>query len=371
MQKTRSKKRIILTGGHAGSTAFVLVDEIRRQKKPWEVYWIGPKSSFEGKYIPTLTSMYFPKYGVRSFEIVSGRIQRKFGFWTVPALAKIPLGVVHALFLILKIRPNIILSLGGFSAFPVVLAGFLLRIPIVIHEQTASAGRANILSAYFAKKIFISRETSKKYFPKEKLILTGNPVPRDIVKNKVKNKLPKFPIIFITGGQSGSVTINSVVEKVLDRLLNNFRIIHLTGLVQEEKFKKLRRKLDKNLKKRYKVYGIVDPRIFNKFFNQADIVISRAGANTVSKIVLARKASILIPIPFSFLREQEKNALFAKKFVHARVISQEALSSTRLLKEIRYQVKNWKKIARGVSWEKNPDLDASKIIVEEVEKIFK
>lgn len=371
MLGVKTKKRIVLTGGHAGATAFVLVDEIRIQKKPWQVYWIGPKSSFEGRYVPTLASMYFPRYGIRSFEIFSGRIQRKFSPWTIPSLAKIPLGFVHAFLLLLKLKPDIILSLGGFSAFPVVFAGFLLGIPVLIHEQTATAGRANIFSAHFAKKIFISRETSKKYFPREKLVLTGNPVPKDIVKNKIQNELPKFPVIFVTGGQSGSFTINEELEKVLEVLLKKFSIIHLTGLVQEEKFKRIRENLNKNLKRRYKVFGIVDPKIFNKFFNQAHIVISRAGANTVSKIVVAKKASILIPIPFSFLGEQQKNALFAKKFAHARVIRQDLFTSARLLKELEYLVRNWRKISRDVSWKKNPDLSAAETIVGEIEKNLK
>ena len=184
MEKKQVHKlnKIVMTGGHAASTAFVVIQEIRKQKKPWEIYWIGFKSSFEGENISTLPSVYFPKYGIKTYDLISGRVQTKVSLHTLSAFLKIPVGFVHAALLLAKVRPNLILSFGGFSAFPVVVVGYFLGIPVIIHEQTSVVGRANKFSAPFAKKIALAREESRKYFPQRKTLLIGNPIVNSILK---------------------------------------------------------------------------------------------------------------------------------------------------------------------------------------------
>lgn len=360
--------RLILTGGHAASTAAVVIEEIRKKRKAWGIYWIGPRSSLEGERIPTLSSFFY-KYKIATKTIISGRIQRSITLWTIPSLLKIPIGFIHAFFLLYEIKPNIILSFGGFSAFPVVVVGYLMGIPIMIHEQTSVAGRVNILSSFFAKKIAISRETSRPFFPKEKTIITGNPIPEDIVRSKKIKKLPAIPTILVTGGQTGSIVINRVVESILTRLLKNYQIIHLTGLKDEERFQKIKENLPDKLKKNYQVYSIVDPKKFNQLFNLSSILISRAGANTVSKIVFARKPSILIPLPNSYLQEQEKNAAFALEQGVARLIKQNDLTPERLLSEIKFLFKNWSKMATS-SKRQSLDKEAAARILRELEKLL-
>ena len=369
MEKKQVHKlnKIVMTGGHAASTAFVVIQEIRKQKKPWEIYWIGFKSSFEGENISTLPSVYFPKYGIKTYDLISGRVQTKVSLHTLSAFLKIPVGFVHAALLLVKVRPNLILSFGGFSAFPVVVVGYFLGIPVIIHEQTSVVGRANKFSAPFAKKIAISRETSRKYFPKEKRVLTGNPVGRDIVKNKLVEPDPHEPVILITGGQSGSTSINTAMEGAINDLLKTAKIRHLTGFKQEEKFKRIRDMLEPQLKERYEVYGMVDPKKYNEIFNSCAMVISRAGANVVSNIVVSGKPSVLIPLPISYLDEQYKNALFAKKAVGARILMQEDLTSQSLVREVDYVVKNLETYSGKRSLKDNPDINASERIVALIE----
>ena len=179
------KKRIVLTGGHAATTALSVVEELNLRKDDgmyWEIYWIGAKSAVEGAQVPTLDAAVFPKMGVSFHPIFTGRLQRRLSLWTVPSILKIPVGFFHALALLIKIRPRIILSFGGFAAFPVVLSGWLLRIPIIIHEQTSSAGLANRMSAPFADKVALARKESIKFFSRKKSVVVGNPILAEIAK---------------------------------------------------------------------------------------------------------------------------------------------------------------------------------------------
>lgn len=367
MQKDERKK-VVLTGGHAASTAFVVFEEIRRQNKNWDLYWIGSKSLFEGRNIPSIASIYFPKYGIKTYEIPAGRLQTRFTKNTLPSLFKIPISFIHALYLLTKIRPSLILSFGGFAAFPIVVVSYFLGIPVIIHEQTSVAGRANRISAPFAKRVAISRKTSKKFFPKRKVVFTGLPTPRGLFKKTPIEKLPKVPSIFITGGQSGSSAINDVIESCLPSLLKDFKVIHQTGLKDENRFKILRNKLDRNLRKCYKVFGTIGLKEFNRIFKSSSIVISRAGANSVSKIVACSKPAILIPIPISYLDEQTENAIYAEKLGISKVLKQEELTCEKLLKVLEFIVKNWESMRKKTKKIENPDEKASEKLIRLMEQ---
>lgn len=244
MQKKKNDQvKVVLTGGHAATTAIATIQEILSRKNNWKVYWIGTRMAFEGRSIPTLESQFSSKVGVTFHPIVSGRLQRKFSLWTIPSLVRIPVGFVHAGILLIKIRPKVILSFGGYSAFPVVVIGWLMRISIVLHEQTSAAGLANKLSSPFAKKIAVSRKRSLEFFPKEKTVVVGNPLLANIAKISPKKKMGSPPTIFITGGSRGSSFINSLLQSILQRLLDRFLVIHQTGLVDFRKFKNLKKDL--------------------------------------------------------------------------------------------------------------------------------
>lgn len=369
MEKT--SKRILLTGGHAASSAFVVVEEIRRQKKPWTVYWIGFGKSLEGENVSTLSSLYFPKYGIKTYNLITGRLQRRWTVNTIPSLLKIPFGFIHSFWLLLKIRPDLILSFGGFSSFPVVVVGYIMRIPIILHEQTSVVGRANKYSSYFVKKIAISKKSSRKYFPRNKTVLVGNPIPKLILGLKKNKIIPKVPTIMITGGQSGAVSINRVVVKALPVLLKRYRIIHLTGLKDVAKYKKKKNRLSTNLRKHYTIYGLVDPKKFDELFNSSDIIISRAGANNVAKIVFAGKPSVLIPYPYSYLNEQLKNVQYAARNVGAIVVEQKYLNKIRLISKVDYLKNNWKRISKDINNNENRDVKAAERIVLLIKKYMK
>src|SRR3990172_9724478 len=144
--------RIVLTGGHAATTALSVVEEIEVHHPDWEIHWIGVQRAFEGKKIPTLEANIFSsKLNVKVHHIIAGRLQKKFTRWTLYSLLKLPLGFFYSLKLLLKIKPAVVLSFGGFAAYPVVVVTWLMRVPVIIHDQSTVAGRANIRSAFFAK----------------------------------------------------------------------------------------------------------------------------------------------------------------------------------------------------------------------------
>jgi UDP-N-acetylglucosamine--N-acetylmuramyl-(pentapeptide) pyrophosphoryl-undecaprenol N-acetylglucosamine transferase len=361
-KQDKEKDRIVLTGGHAATTALATVEELIRRGS-WDIYWIGAKTAIEGKNVPTLESEIFPKIGIRSYKIISGKIQRKLTFWTLPSLVKIPFGFVHAVFLLLKIRPKIILSFGGFASFPVVVIGFCLRIPIVIHEQTSAAGRANKLSGRFAKRIALARESSKKYFPSNKSRIVGNPLLTQIAEIEPKDEIGKPPTVFVTGGSRGSQTINTFVLNALEKLLKNYMVIHQSGYLDYKKIKKLRDSLPNYLKERYEIYSVLDPMDIDGVYRRADIVVARAGANTVSEIIATKRPSVLIPIPWVYENEQVLNAKFAEKFGLATILDQENLSGDVLYDAIKEVEDGWKDTVKSAKGKKSPDTNASKKLV--------
>ncbi|MEJ2347924.1 MAG: UDP-N-acetylglucosamine--N-acetylmuramyl-(pentapeptide) pyrophosphoryl-undecaprenol N-acetylglucosamine transferase [Patescibacteria group bacterium] len=364
------KNKIVLAGGHAATTALATVEELIRDEK-WDIYWIGAGKAMEGKDVPTLESKIFPKIGIKSYKIISGRLQRKLTFWTLPSIIKIPFGFFHAMILLLKIRPKVILSFGGFAAFPVVVVGFFLRIPIVVHEQTSAAGRSNIFSAKFAKKIALSRKSSQKYFAESKSRLVGNPVMTQIAEIKPKEKIGKPPTVLIVGGSRGSQTINEAVLETLDKLVERYNVIHQTGFIDFEKIKEARDSLSKEFKEKYEIYKMIEPMDMDGVYKRADIVVSRAGANTVSEIIAAKIPTILIPIPWVYENEQTKNAEYAEEFGVARILNQKSLSGKALFLAIKGIEKDWFRIVESVKNKKSPDINAAKRLVNLLEDVVK
>ncbi|EKE12667.1 MAG: hypothetical protein ACD_13C00145G0016 [uncultured bacterium] len=358
-----SKNRLVLTGGHAATTAVAVVEEIKSQNRDWRLYWIGVKNAIEGKKVVTLESEVLPRLGVKFLPLITGRLQRRFTVWTIPSYLKIPIGFVQSLYYLVKIKPKAVLSFGGFASFPVVFNAKLLGIPVIIHEQTSAAGRANLASARFAARITLARSESKKYFPGSKCEITGNPVMKDIRMVKPAEKPADPPVIFVTGGSRGSQSINLALEKILRTLLTKYKIIHQTGGLDYLKFSDIKQKLPQALRDNYEVFIRVNPLEISKIYSQASVIVSRAGANTVSEIMLVKRPAILIPLPISFLDEQTENAKIAKKWGIAEIIPQDKLTPEKLLSAIENRIIKFPEIIKNVKGKVSPDFGASKSLV--------
>lgn len=364
------KSKILLTGGHAATTALAVIQEIESRKLGWKIYFAGVKNAIEGKSIKTMESEILTEHGVMFLPLTAGRVQRRFTLWTIPSLLKIPLGLIQSIYYLVKIKPNIVLSFGGFASVPVVIAAKLTGVPVIIHEQTAAAGRANLFAAKFADAIALAREESVRYFNKTKTQIVGNPITREIALAK-SNRLAQEKTIFITGGSRGSQKINEAIGLILPSLLSKYKVIHQTGELDFPQFTDFKNNLDKNLSGKYTVFARINPEEIAKIYQKSDLIIARAGANTVSDIIASEKPCILIPLPISYLDEQTKNAKYATKFGNTEIIEQNDLDSNTLLRSIESAFSKLKKRGHVVRQLPNPDLLASGKLVDLIKEHIK
>lgn len=224
-------------------------------------------------------------------SILSGKLRRYWDLENFKDLFKIKFAFWQSLYLLIKLKPDIILTAGSFVAVPVVYAAKFLRIPTIVHQQDLSVGLANKLMAPMATKITVTFAEQVKNFKFKKTIITGNPV-----RLKYKN-FEHSPSILITGGGLGARAFNEFVQEFLPILTQNFQVHHILG----------KNNFDQSLDlENYHPYDFVTDKMID-LLNQADLVISRAGMSLITETAVLKKALILIPIPDS---HQEKNAEF-------------------------------------------------------------
>jgi len=311
-------------------TPAIAVYEELKNMGDFDFVWVGAKSSQTLSNGKSAEFKYVESQGIKFHTINAGKIWRH---WTIRTTLKgiisilfIPIGFVQAFFILLRERPNLIISFGGYIALPVVVCGWLLRIKSVTHEQTITSGLSNRLTARFASKVFVSWPASSKYYPKNKTLLTGNPIRRDVLSSTTHKFIfhNNLPTIYITGGNQGSNTINSRAYKFLPDLLNYCNVIHQVGnseLTHDLDYAQtLYTNLPSELQKRYIFFDNVFGREIGEIFDIATLIVSRAGANTVSEILALNKYALLIPLAKSSGNEQLLNAEYAKKLGNAQIL---------------------------------------------------
>lgn len=307
-EANKPEKRIVITGGHL-TPAFAVVECLKRSG--WEIYWFGEKRAVSGKEVKTLEYKVIPKHGIPFYSVTSAKFQRSTRFKSLLFFWKIPIGFFQSLSLLNKIKPRVVLSFGGYLSVPVVVASWILRIPVVLHEQTAAPGLANQLVARFATKVAISFPGSGAVFPSNKIVLTGNPIRKnifEIAKKRKSERRGKLPVLYITGGSRGSQVINKAILETLPKLLNIFTIYHQAGDLDFPSVLTIYNKLPEKLKKRYNIAANYSFSEVERIFGEVDIAVSRAGANSVLEFAALGIPSILVPLPHAGFGEQEANA---------------------------------------------------------------
>ena len=313
----QKKIKVVFTGGGTGGHVFpiiAIVREIKRLKPKGEIlfYYIGPKDNF--------TSFYFPKEGIKTKFILAAKLRRYNNFFSffqnLFDFLKIPIGFIQAFFLLLFIRPKLIFSKGGYGSVPVNLAGFILRIPIFLHESDIVPGLANKLFFKIALQIFNSFLITP-LFPQDKTIVIGNPIRRELLLGSKEEAIKKFilsgkrPVILILGGSQGAKRINEKIIQALVFLMDEFEIIHQTGILDYERIKKMAEVLLKpSQKKYYHPFPFLDEKSLADAYAVADLIISRAGSGSIFEIAAVKKPSILIPLPESANEHQLRNAYY-------------------------------------------------------------
>ena len=362
------QKKIALTGGHF-TPGLAVIEELK--KRDWEITWIGINKAISGKEIKTLEAKTLPGLNIPFYEVSTFKFQRTDILGSLFSSWKLGLGLYQSFVILQKVRPSVLLSFGSFVAVPSSIAAWILGIPVVTHEQTTVSGLANRLISFIAEKVAISYPTSQEFFDPKKTIFTGNLLRVSLFKSAQKklNKRSKIPVLFVTGGSRGSQVINEIISSNLKNLVEKFKIFHQTGETDYTKCVKIKNKLPKNLRSRYVVNNSLTPEDMEKMFVKADILVSRAGANTVSEIALFGIPTIFIPIPWSSGNEQYKNALMLKNLRLAEIIEERDLNNKTFLKTLDYILDNYSKYKRNTTKAKKlVSQDASKKLVDILEE---
>ena len=323
--------KILFTGGGSGGHVFpiiAIIREIRKFsiKKELKFFYVGPKDDFG--------SLLLSQEDIKITNIISGKIRRyvdkKSLFQNfIDVAIKIPFGIIQSFFYIFFLSPDLIFSKGGFGSVPIVIAGWLLRVPVFIHESDSIPGLANKSSSKFTSKIFTSFSRTLE-FDEEKMILIGNPIRKEILngsKEKAKKifKLTeKKPIILVLGGSQGAERINDLFLEMLPEMIQEFEIIHQCGEKNFERVNNESKVIVKEfLQKYYHPFPFLKEEELRNAYTACDIVVSRAGSGSIFEIAAIGKPSILIPLPESAQNHQINNAYVYAKTGAALVLEDE------------------------------------------------
>lgn len=336
--------KILITGGHL-APALAVVEELKKTKPDAEVIFVGRKYALDSEKTISLEYKEVSKRKIPFVSLQAGRLTKVLSIKSIRSFIRIPLGFFNAFFIINKYRPDIILSFGGYLALPLVFWGYFFKSKIYTHEQTIKPGRANKIIGFYAKKVFIAFDESKKYFSQKKVVVTGNPIRETVlvIRKKPFEIKKDRPVIYITGGSLGSHSINEHIKKILVRLLDKYIVIHQIGETKEyqdyEKLVELKNNLSEEYGKRYfPVKHFYEDEI-GYIYSLTDLVVGRAGANTFFELIKLKKPAVFIPLPWSSGKEQQFHAeIFAKN--HIGEIFHQIETSDKLLRIIGKMIEN-------------------------------
>jgi len=338
--------KIVICGGHF-SPAYALIEEL--EKIPdIKIIFLGRKFTTEGSQNFSVEYKEISRKNIKSHWIVTGRLQRVLSVYTLQALVKIPIGFLQGFFYLLLERPRLIVSFGGSLSLPVVFCGWLLGINSITHEQAIIPGLATRINSLFAKKVFITWPQTRDYFGSGKAELIGNLTRKTIFNKKAKDgKITSFltnkkKTIYITGGNQGSHVLNQFTFEWIKKI-KDYQIIHQVGTAN---FRGDLKKAESIAEKNYLAFELITPEDIGAVLNGAYLVISRSGANTCWELLQLKKPAILIPLPVSSGREQEKNAQLLKKAGLVEVIDQKDLSIEKLQNTVAKISQNYQKYVK-------------------------
>ena len=334
----RKSLRIAIAGGGTGGHLFpgiAIAQEFMRRYLHNEIIFVSTGNPLEKRILSKLN------YALERITVegIKGR-----GWWNqFKSICKLPKGIFDAFRILKRFKPHLIVGLGSYSAGPVVLAARLLRLKIVLCEQNLLPGITNRLLSRLADMIFISFEESKSHFASDNVRFTGNPVRQDILQdnkslssNEGLERAPKPFTVLIIGGSQGARRINETVCAALNLLdrKEGLYFIHQTGATDEN--------MVRDAYTQHEVPSIVQAFFDNmaEHYQDADLIICRAGATTVAEITALGKASLFIPFPYAADDHQALNAGSLTKNGAAEMILEKDLTAEILVEKIDYYTKH-------------------------------
>ncbi|AMJ42263.1 undecaprenyldiphospho-muramoylpentapeptide beta-N-acetylglucosaminyltransferase [Anaerotignum propionicum] len=350
-------KKIVLTGGGtAGHVTPNLALIPFLKEDGWEVIYIGSEKGIERSLIEA--------EGIPYYSIPTGKLRRYLSKENFSDMFRVVKGVAEAKKRIKEIKPDLVFSKGGFVAVPVVLAAKANGVPVIIHESDITPGLANKIAMPFAKVICTTFPETLGHISKQKGMHTGSPIRKELFDGNRQKGLETCgfdgnkPVLLMMGGSLGAVKLNQCLRAELPALLQKFDIIHLCGKGNLE--------TDLLKQKGYKQFEYVSAGLAD-LFAAADVIVSRAGSNSICEFLALKKPHLLIPLSKNASRgDQILNAASFAKQGFARVLPEEEMTPESLMENINTLYENRYKYIEKM--EKSGLSDGTKGVLSQIRK---
>lgn len=331
--------RVVIAGGGTGGHLFpgiAIAEEFLKRDQKTSVIFIGTKRGIESRLLANLG------YTLEEIDIegIKGRGVKAF----IKAVCQIPKSMMQSRRIMKKFHPDVVVGVGGYASGPAVLVAHFMGLPTVIAEQNAVSGVTNKILGRFVDKIFVTYEQTREFFPPAKVVVSGNPVRSAVAfREGFRPRGKGYWQLLVFGGSQGAEAINQCMADMIPRLKavkDKIRILHQTGARQKEE-----------MARRYAEHGInaeVKDFILDmaRAYEEADLIVCRAGATSLAEITAAGRPAVLIPYPFAADDHQLKNAQALAAQGAAVVIRESELNEERLFDAMMSLLKDEEKRSR-------------------------
>jgi UDP-N-acetylglucosamine--N-acetylmuramyl-(pentapeptide) pyrophosphoryl-undecaprenol N-acetylglucosamine transferase len=322
------RKQVVIAGGGTGGHLYpgiALARALMRRDMDIEISFVGTQKGIEAKVLP--------REGFALKTILSAGLlgKKKIARWV--SWFKLPIGTAQSMCFLIRKRPGLVVGVGGYASGPLVLSAWILRIPILIHEQNSIPGMTNKWLGKIADKIAVSFKESSGAFPKEKVEVTGNMIREEFCqpKEEVSEKIEGPFRVLVLGGSQGAHSINMAMVEALESLSEKKGDLYITHQTGESDYEMVSKQYGES-KFSCDIRPFIDD--MEDQYKKASLVICRAGATTLAEVTACGKMSVLVPFPHAAHNHQEKNARILEAANAGELILDEELSGPRIAESI-------------------------------------
>lgn len=364
--------KVIISGGGTGGhiyPALAIAEGIKQSFNDIEILYIGTKKSLEAELVPR-NGFSFKTIRVKSLP---RKINKKFFI----AIKELLGGINDSKKIIKEFKPDIVIGTGGYVSGPILYAASKKNIPTLIHEQNAYPGITNKILSRYVNKVLITFEDSKKYFKyPDRVVNTGNPIREEILTTNRKDAYKNLgikedkPIVLSFGGSGGQKSLNDSFYEIIKSGFVNFQLIHVTGKNHYQDFMNNLREAKVRIPDHIKVLEYLHN--MPDALNIADLIVTSAGAITLSEISALGIPAILVPKAYTAENHQEYNARSFEKNGAALVLLEKELKWNLLLEEISKLLDDSEKLKKmSNNSRKMGKSDSTKEILKEIEILIR
>ncbi|MBM14953.1 MAG: undecaprenyldiphospho-muramoylpentapeptide beta-N-acetylglucosaminyltransferase [Nitrospina sp.] len=322
------KKRVVIAGGGTGGHLYpgiALARALKRKDMDIEISFVGTKKGLEAQVLP--------KEGFDLKTILSSGLfgKKKIARWV--SWCKLPISTAQSMSFLIRKRPGLVVGVGGYASGPLVLSAWILRIPILIHEQNSIPGITNKWLGKIADKVAVSFKDSAAMFPEKKVEVTGNMIRDEFCKPKEEfPNMNNGPFrVLVLGGSQGAHSLNMAMVEALQFLSDHKQNLHITHQTGKSDFETVKKQYAKN-NFSSDVHPFIDE--IEDQYRKASLVVCRAGATTLAEVTACGKMSILVPFPHATHNHQVKNARVIEAANAGEIVLDEDLSGSRIAQSI-------------------------------------